>query len=142
MTKFKFEHQKPDNILQRTIEKGVTKIKQLISEENFKINPRVLKKTEVLISKMQNKNNIKIKAEEVLKDALEMIYKEQGAFPQELEQKYSDLVAQEIVNEIIAGENNYQVFREKGVELKRKGIQINDGEIEKRVKKLLRLAKE
>ncbi|MCH7759203.1 hypothetical protein IID20_02515 [Patescibacteria group bacterium] len=138
MLKSKYEQPGPEKIREKVIENGAVKINRLISNETekFRITDRVRGKLKNLSQKLSFKCTIEINSSDILKKALEILSQENGGvFPsEELKQEYMNLLAQEIaqmVNE--QGKELYQILAEKGVELNKRGVEIDGGKLGEKV---------
>ena len=142
MSKLEYEQSRPEKVREKIIENGAVKINRLISNETekFRITDRVRDKLENLSQELSSKRNLEINSSDILKKALEILSQENGGvFPgKELKQEYMNLLAQEIaqmVNE--QGKELYQILAEKGVELNKKGMEIDGGKLGEKVKEFL-----
>lgn len=136
--KFKYERQKPEEITRRAIEKGAQKLKQVISEESFKITPRVEEKLDGLISDLKEKQNVEVNHSDIMRIALETLNKEQGALPENLQEEYIDLTAKDLAERVKGGEALYKVLSKRMVELKRQGFEIDGKIVEEKVRELIK----
>ena len=60
-----------------------------------------------------------------------------AGLPEKLNNQYIDLIAEEIANVVASGHELYKAIGEKIVQLKRKGIEVDGGKVEKRVRELI-----
>ena len=142
MSKLEHEQLGPERAREKVIENGAVKINRLISNESekFRITDRVKDKLESLAQELSSKRNLEINSSDILKKALEILSQENGGVfhGKELKQEYMNLLAQEIaqmVNE--QGKELYQILAEKGVELNKKGMEIDGGKLGEKVKEFL-----
>lgn len=136
MTKFKFERQIPQKRLERGLNSGAQKLKRIIEKEQLRITPRVEDELEHLPSNLteQYKLNLDdITSSDLLKRVLEMLYKE-GTFSGKLEKEYIKLIAEEVIDMLANGtEMVSQAIGKKIVELKQKGIEIDQEQLRQTV---------
>lgn len=136
MTKFMFKRRKPENKRERIIETGAKKINRLITEQGLRITPYLKDKLNVLALNLADKHKVKITSSDILKKALEILYKD-GVFSEKLEKEYIYLIAKEVTDTVAAGQALYQVLGKKMCELKRKDIEIDSKQIEQKVKAII-----
>lgn len=111
MTKFSHERQNPQVIFENAVNKAVQKFKHLILEDGLRVDPTIKNKLAAEARKRKVDGSI------ILKKALEMLY-EEGAFSEELEKEYIQLIAQEVANTIEREtEQASQAIEEKVAEL-------------------------
>lgn len=127
MTKYKFERQTPENRLERAITNGAQKMKRLILQKELRVDP-IRDKLDAAALNLADQFKVDITSSEILKRALEMLYKD-GTFSDKLKEEYINLIAEETADEVAAGKKLPIVLGEKGVELKQKGIEIDMEEI-------------
>ncbi len=136
MTKFEFEKREPENVIQQTIVNEAQKINRLIIQQDLKIDDSIRKRLEKSVLDAKEKSNTLIEDSDILRVALEILYQEQGALPENLEKEYIKLVAKEVTKAVITGQEPHQVLGQKVVELRKKGIKINGKEVEKNMEEI------
>jgi len=125
---------------EKEISKIAQKISALIEKQGFKLSDVLIdneSKLERECKKIEAKHNINISRKKIVMAAIEQIHNEQGGvFPEKLESKYVDLVAEEVKKEIEkSNDEPRDVIKNRSIELKKKGIDIGR-ELDQKLKNL------
>lgn len=141
MPKFKHEQRSPgrEQVLEKAVSAGAQKIKTMITnpDEKFRVTPDVIKKSIATASDMKKKYNVEVKTEAILEKSLEMLNIQEGVLSENLQENYTDLIAARMADKVAEGKDIYELLKEEGFTLKKKGIDLDFEKIEEKMRRKL-----